>query len=74
MIRSSGPGSDTPTRTPEQGLVVVVGCTARIVVVGPDTTEHTTAQAFGSSHLLPFPGSTPQKHEATQLRKRRRGR
>ena len=65
-MRRSGPGSDMPARTPEQGLGAVVGCTARIVVVGPDTTEHTTAQASGSSLLLPFPGSTLQMDEATQ--------
>ena len=65
-MRCSGPGSDTPAHMPEQGLAAVVGCTARIVVVGPDTTEHTTAQASGSSLLLPFPGSTPQKDEVTQ--------
>ena len=64
-MKRSGPGSDTPARTPEQGLVVVVGCTARIVV-GPDTTAHTTVQASGSSLRLPFPGSTPQMDEATQ--------
>ena len=63
MSRRSRPGSDTPVRTPEPDLAVVVGCTARIVVVGPDTTEHTTAQASGSSLLLPFPGSTPQWDE-----------
>ena len=60
-MRRSGPGSDMPARTPEQGLAVVVGCTARIVVVGPDTIGHTTVQASGS----PFPGSTPQMDEAT---------
>ena len=65
-MRRSGPGSDMPAHTPEQGLAVVVGCMARIVVVGPDTTEHTTVQASGSSLLLPFPGSTPQMDEATQ--------
>ena len=64
--RRSGPGSDMPARTPEQDLAVVVGCTARIVVVEPDTTEHTTVQASGSSLLPPFPGSTPQMDEATQ--------
>ena len=63
-MRHWGPGSDTPARKPEQGLAVVVGCTVRIVVVGPDTTEHTTAQASGSSLLLPFPGSTLQMDEA----------
>ena len=65
-MRSSGPGSNKPARMPEQGLAVVVGCTVHIVVVGPDTTEHTTAQVSGSSLLLPFLGSTPQKDEATQ--------
>ena len=65
-MRRSRAGSDTPARTPEQGLAVVVGCTARIVVVGPDTTEHTTVQASGSTLLLPFPGSTPQMDEVTQ--------
>ena len=65
-MRRSGPGSDTPARKPEQGLAVVVGCTARIVVVGLGTTEHTTVQASGSSLLLPFPGSTLQMDEATQ--------
>ena len=57
--------NNMPARTPEQGLVVVLECTARIVVVELDTTEHTTAQASGSSLLLPFPGSTPQMDEAT---------
>ena len=65
-MERSEPGSDMPARTPEQGLGAVVGCTARIVVVGLDTTEHTTGQASGSSLLLPFPGSTPQMDEATQ--------
>ena len=61
-MRRSGPGSDTPAHTLEQGLAVVVGCTARIVVVGLDTTEHTTAQASALS-FLSFPGSTPQMDE-----------
>ena len=70
-MRSSGPGSDMPARTPEPDLAVVVGCTARIVVVGPDTTAHMTVQVSESSAntvspLLPFPGSTPQRDEATQ--------
>jgi hypothetical protein len=76
MRRGSGPGSDTPARTPEPDLAaaaVVVGCTARIVVVvvvGPDTTGHTTvseSSANTASPLLPsrFPGSIPQMDEAT---------
>ena len=62
MTKRSGPGSDTPARTPEPDLAVVVGCTARIVVVGLDTIGHTTVQASGS----PFQGLTPQMDEATQ--------
>ena len=66
MMRSLEPGSDTPAHTPEPDLAVVVGCMARIVVVGPDMTEHTTVLASGLSLLLPFPGSTPQMDEVTQ--------
>jgi len=66
-MRGLGPGSDMLAHMLERDLaVVVVGCTAHIVVVvGPDTTVQASAGTV-SLLLLPFPCSTPQTDGETQ--------